>query len=58
MNVILVNQTFSDFLIHLAATSQSSYDVLAIIYLHQITERILYLIGDINIILHVTDTQL
>ena len=43
-----------------AATPQSSYDVLAtgILYLFCITERILYLIDDISIILHVPDTRL
>ena len=34
-----------------AATSQSSYDILAILYLLCIIERILYLIDDITIIL-------
>jgi len=40
------------------AASQSSYDILAILYLLCITERILYLIDDITIILHVVDTRL
>jgi hypothetical protein len=47
-----------DFLVNPAVTSQSSYNVLAILYLVCITERILYLIYDITIILHVADTQL
>jgi hypothetical protein len=41
-----------------AATLQYSYVVLAILYLLCISERILHLIDDITIILHVADTQL
>jgi len=61
MNCLTSDMHYCDFLVNLAATSQSSlssYDVLAILYLLCITEKILYLIGDINIILHVVDTQL
>ena len=58
MNRLTSDMQYCDFLTNLAATSQSSYDVLAILYLLCITMRILYLIGDITTILHVTDTQL
>ena len=61
MNCLTSDMHYCDFLVNLAATSQSSlssYDVLAILYLFCITERILYLIDDISIILHVPDTQL
>ena len=58
MNHLTFDMHYCDFLVNLAATSQSSYDVLAILYLLHITERILYLIGDITIILHVSDTAL
>jgi hypothetical protein len=49
---------YRDFLVSLTATSQSIYDVLATLYLLCITEKILYLIDDITIILHVADTLL
>ena len=49
---------YCDFLVNLAVISQSSYIVLAILYLLCITEKILYLICDINIILYVSDTVL
>jgi hypothetical protein len=49
---------YCHFLVNLAVTSQSSYDVLAILHLLCITERILYLIGDILIILHGANTAL
>jgi len=49
---------YCNFLANLVASSQSSYDVLTILYLLYITERILYLFGDMNIILHVTDIWL
>ena len=58
MNCLTSHMHYYDFLANLAATSQSSYDVFAILYLLCITERILYLIDDITIILHVADTQL
>ena len=45
-----------DFLVNPAVTSQS-YNVLAMLYLLCITKRILYLIDDITIILHVADTR-
>ena len=47
-----------DFSANPAATSQCSYNTLAILYLLCISERILYLIDDITIILHVADTRL
>jgi hypothetical protein len=49
---------YCDFLVNLAVTSQSSYNVLAIFYLLCITERILHITGDIYIILHVSDIAL
>ena len=58
MNCLTSDIHYCDFLTNLAATSQSSYDVPAILYLLCITERILYLIGDITIILYVADTWL
>jgi hypothetical protein len=58
MNHLTSDMHYCDFLVNPAATSQSSYNVLAILYLVCITERILYLIDDITIILHVADTQL
>jgi len=58
MNRLTSGMHYCDFLVNQAATSQSSYNVLAILYLACITERILYLIYDITIILHVADTQL
>ena len=58
MNCLTSNMHYCDFLVKPAVTSQSSYDVLAILYLLCITERILYLIGDIIIILYVSDTAL
>ena len=56
MNHLASDMHYCDFLVNLAATSQSSYDVLAILYLLCITEQILYLIDNITIILHVADT--
>jgi hypothetical protein len=58
MNCLTSDMHYCDFFVNPAATSQSSYDVLAILYLLCITERMLYLIGDITIILHVSDTVL
>jgi hypothetical protein len=58
MNRLTSDMHYCNFLVNLAATSQSSYDVLAILYLLCITERVLYLIDDITIILHVADTWL
>ena len=58
MNHPTSDMHYCNFLANLAATSQSSYDVLAILYLLRITKRILYLTDDITVILHVTDTQL
>jgi hypothetical protein len=58
MNCLTSDMQYCDFLVNLAATSQFSYDVLAILYLLCISERILYLIDDITIILHVVDTAL
>jgi len=58
MNRLTSDMHYCDFLANLAASSQSSYDVLAILYLLYITERILHLMDNINIILHVADTWL
>jgi hypothetical protein len=58
MNRLTSDMHYCDFLVNPAATSQSSYNVLAMLYLVCITERILYLIDDITIILHVAYTQL
>ena len=44
-------QEVHDFLAKLAATSQCSYNIFAIFYLLFISERILYLIDDITIVL-------
>lgn len=38
---------------NLVATSQSSYDILAILYFLRISERMIYLTDDITISLHV-----
>ena len=46
-------QQVHDFSANLAATSQCSYDIIAWLYLIYISEKILYLIDDISIILHV-----
>ena len=51
-------QQVHDFSANPAGTSQCGYDILAILYLHCISEGILYLIDDITIILHVTDMRL
>jgi hypothetical protein len=51
-------QQVHEFSANLAATSQCSYDILAWLYLLYISERILYLIDDISIILRVPDTRL
>jgi hypothetical protein len=50
--------TYSDILTNLAVILQSSYNVLAILCLLCMKERILYLINDITIILHAADTRL
>jgi hypothetical protein len=42
-NCLTSDMQYCDFLVNLAATSQSSYNVLAILYLLRITEQILYL---------------
>jgi hypothetical protein len=55
---VIMLRHYCDFLINPAITSQSSYNVLAMLYLLCITKRILYLIGDIKYILHVSDTAL
>jgi hypothetical protein len=57
LSVIMLQQVH-DFSANLAATSQCSYDILDWLYLLYISERILYLIGDISIILCVPDTRL
>jgi hypothetical protein len=57
LSVIMLRH-YCDFSANLAATSQSSYKVLTLLYLLYISERILYLIDDINIVLHFGDTQL
>jgi hypothetical protein len=49
---------YSDILTNLAAISQSSYNVLSILYLLCIKQKILYLINNITIILRVADTWL
>ena len=46
-------QQAHDYSANLAATSQCSYDIIAWLYLIYISEKILYLIDDISIILHV-----
>ena len=51
-------QQAHDYSANLAATSQCSYDIIAWLYLIYISEKILYLIDDISIILHVPDTRL
>jgi hypothetical protein len=53
MNYKLSNilHAYCNFLANPAATSQSSYHALAILYLLCITEKILHLIDDISIIL-------
>ena len=56
LSVIMLRQSY-DFSANPAATSQCSYNILVIFYLLCISERILYLIDDITIILHVTDTR-
>ena len=50
ISVIMLQQV-DDFLANLAATLQCSYNIFAIFYLLFISERILYLIDDITIIL-------
>ena len=55
--VIMLGQVH-DFLANPAATSQSSYNIISILYLLCISEKILYLIDNITIILHVKDTWL
>ena len=58
MNRLTYNMHYCHFLVNLAVTSQSSYNVLAILYWLCITERILYLTGEILIILHGSNTAL
>ena len=53
-----IDMHYYNFLTNPAATSQFSYDILAILYLLCITERILYLIDDTTMILRVADTWL
>ena len=58
VNCLTSDMHYYNILANPVATSQFSYDVPAILYLLCITERILYLIDDITIILHFTDTRL
>ena len=48
---VIMLQQVHDFSTNPAATSQCSYNILAILYLLCISERILYLVDDIIIIL-------
>ena len=57
LSVIMLQQAH-DYSANLAATSQCSYDILAWLCLLYTSEKILYLIDDISIILHVPDTLL
>jgi hypothetical protein len=57
LSVIILRQVHN-FSTNPAATSQCNYNILAILYLLCISEKILYLFDDITIILHVADTRL
>ena len=57
LDVIILQQVY-EFSANLAATSQSSYDILAILYFFCISEKTLYLIDNIILILHVLDNWL
>ena len=59
LDVIILQQVY-EFSANLAATShwQSSYDILAILYFSCISEKTLYLIDNIILILHVLDNWL